>query len=231
MVAELIPAAAEGLPHVLILPPTSAVASSAAEEARYALGNCRLRGRVTLLAGSWLLNLAELRAIQELLEPLGLELTTVVNRCPETLVAAAALGLGAEEPPARRSETGEAPVDGSDGLRIHAGTLRSGEHLQSGDSVLLLGDLNPGARISAGGHILVWGRLRGVAHAGCHGDRSARIVALQMRPLQLRIADAVARGPTEAPPPGQAEQARLLEGEIRIDPADPVWPLAERRRS
>jgi septum site-determining protein MinC len=231
MVAELIPAAAEGLPHVLLLPPSAAVATSAAEEVRYALGDCQLRGSVTLLAGSWLLNLEELRAIQELLEPLGLELSTVVNRCPETLVAAAALGLGAEEPPTCSSEAVEASITGGDGLRIHRGTLRSGEHLQSEDSVLVLGDLNPGARISAAGHILVWGRLRGVAHAGCDGDRSARIVALQMRPLQLRIADAVARGPTEAPPPGQAEQARLLEGEIRIDPADPVWPLAERRRS
>ena len=36
------------------------------------------------------------------------------------------------------------------------------------------------------------GRLRGVAHAGCHGDQQARITALQLRPVQLRIAAAVA---------------------------------------
>jgi septum site-determining protein MinC len=90
--------------------------------------------------------------------------------------------------------------------------------------VLLLGDLNAGARLSATGDILVWGRLRGIAHAGCHGDRQARIVALQLRPLQLRIADAVARGPEEAPAPGLAEQARLVDGEIRIEAAEPFWP-------
>jgi septum site-determining protein MinC len=91
--------------------------------------------------------------------------------------------------------------------------------------VLVLGDVNPGARVSAGGHVLVWGRLRGIAHAGCRGDASARIVALQLRPLQLRIAGAVARGPDDSPPPGVAEQASLVDGVIRLDPAPPIWPL------
>jgi septum site-determining protein MinC len=110
---------------------------------------------------------------------------------------------------------------------VHRGTLRSGDHLQSDGSVLLLGDLNPGARISAGGHVLVWGRLRGVAHAGRQGDRSARIVALQLQPLQLRIADAVARGPQDRPPEGLAEEARLKDGEIQIEPASPIFPLSD----
>jgi septum site-determining protein MinC len=110
---------------------------------------------------------------------------------------------------------------------IHRGTLRSGDHLEAEGTVLVLGDVNPGARVSAGGHVLVWGRLRGVAHAGCRGEQRARIVALQLRPLQLRIASAVARGPEDAPPEGLAEQASLVEGEIiRIDPAEPSWPAA-----
>jgi septum site-determining protein MinC len=50
-------------------------------------------------------------------------------------------------------------------------------------------------------------------------------VALELRPLQLRIADAVARGPEDRPPPGLAEEARLVDGVIRIDPARPSWPL------
>ncbi|MEY3964182.1 MAG: putative septum site-determining protein MinC, partial [Cyanobacteriota bacterium] len=71
-------------------------------------------------------------------------------------------------------------------------------------------------------------RLRGSAHAGCRGDAQARIVALQLRPLQLRIADAVARGPDEAPPAGLAEQAVLSDGAIRLEAASPVWPLGGR---
>ena len=229
MAAELIPAPAPRLPHVLRLPPARSAATAVWEEVRYSLGDCQLRGAVTLDAGAWLLTLDELRGIAVLLEPLGLELGTVVSQLPETLVAAAALGLATEEPASEASGSDEPAGSQGDGLQIHRGTLRSGDHLESEGSVLLLGDLNPGARISAGGHIMVWGRLRGVAHAGCRGERNSRIVALQLRPLQLRIADAVARGPEEAPPPGQAEQARLAGGEIRIDPADPVWPLVERR--
>jgi len=231
MAAELIPATAPRFPHIVRLPTARSTATTACEEVRYALGDCQLRGTVTLDAGVWLLALDELRGIAAQLEPLGLELGTVVSERPETLVAAAALGLDAEEPVADQSESDEAAASPNDGLQIHRGTLRSGDHLQSEGSVLLLGDLNPGARISAAGHILVWGRLRGVAHAGCNGERSARIVALQLRPLQLRIADAVARGPEEAPPAGQAEQAQLVEGEILIDPADPAWPLQERQPS
>jgi septum site-determining protein MinC len=70
----------------------------------------------------------------------------------------------------------------------------------------------------------VWGRLRGSAHAGVHGHEGARIVALQLRPLQLRIADTVARGPEERPQPGLAEQARLEAGEIVIEAADAQMP-------
>ena len=110
-------------------------------------------------------------------------------------------------------------------LMLHRGTVRSGDHIEAAGSLLVLGDVNPGARLSAGGHVLVWGRLRGVAHAGCHGDQGARIVAMGLQPLQLRIADVIARGPQEAPPPGLAEQASLSAGAIRIDPANPSWPL------
>jgi septum site-determining protein MinC len=120
----------------------------------------------------------------------------------------------------------ESPAKPDSDLQVHRGTLRSGDHLETSGSVLLLGDVNPGARISAAGHVLVWGRLRGVAHAGCQGDNFARIVALQLRPLQLRIAGAVARGPEGAPPAGFAEEARIVAGAIQIDPAQPVWPLS-----
>ncbi|MBU6354705.1 MAG: septum site-determining protein MinC, partial [Cyanobacteria bacterium REEB498] len=110
------------------------------------------------------------------------------------------------------------------GLTIHRGTLRAGDHLQVEGSVLVLGDVNPGARVTAGGDVRVWGRLRGVAHAGCQGNGDARIVALQLRPLQLRIAAAVARGPEDLPPVGFCEEALLDNGAIAIRPADPQWP-------
>jgi septum site-determining protein MinC len=208
-------------PHLLRLPARDG-AASALEEVRYALGS-RLppAGPVVLEADRWLLRLPELRQLQELLGSLQLELIRVASLQPETLVAAAALGLQTDPAPSRPSPSATAPGAPAPDLLVHRGTLRAGDHLQGEGSVLLLGDVNPGARISAAGNVLVWGRLRGVAHAGVAGDRGARIVALQLRPLQLRIADVVARGPEGLPPPGLAEQARLVEGEIRIDPAAP----------
>jgi len=233
MAAQLIQASAPRMPHLLQLPPHRGAADLLTEVGYGLPDTLSLHGPVTLLAGDWPLRTRELRQVLERLAARDLVLERVRSSRPESLVAAAALGLETETEP----ETGGQPSDHPDprdqihgrpdDLTIHRGTLRSGDHLQSEGSVLLLGDLNPGARISAGGHVLVWGRLRGVAHAGVRGDRSARIVALQLRPLQLRIADAVARGPQDAPAAGQAEQARLERGEIRIDPADPLWPLSE----
>jgi septum site-determining protein MinC len=148
-------------------------------------------------------------------------------------VAAASLGLvtqlqdpGSETAAEAPNQEPASPAD-PQALTIHQGTLRSGDHLQVEGSVLLLGDVNPGARISAAGDVRVWGRLRGIAHAGCQGNRQARIVALQLRPLQLRIAEAVARGPEDLPPLGYADQAQLVAGGIAIEPAEPIWGLPD----
>ena len=97
--------------------------------------------------------------------------------------------------------------------------MRSGDHLHGDGDVLIYGDVNPGAHVSAGGDVMVWGRLRGTAHAGITGSYGAKIVALHLRPVQLRIADVVARGPDDQPLDGQTEQARIDEGVIVIEPA------------
>jgi len=235
MAAALIPApAGDTGVHRLRLPPPGSSAS-AVEEVRFGLGSTLLRGGVQLESGSWALDCDDLRQIGALLQERGLSLRWLLGGCPTTLVAAAALGLevrATELPEQRAGELVGPPSElpgaagAAEALLIHQGTLRSGDHLQTEGSVLVLGDVNPGARLSAGGHVLVWGRLRGVAHAGREGEGGARIVALQLRPLQLRIADAVARGPEESPPEGMAEEARLVNGEIRIEPASPLWPLS-----
>ena len=231
MAAALIPAQAPGQRHLLRLPDVRGSAG-VLEAVRFGVGSTALQGAVQLHAGDWLLRVRELRAVAELLVAQQLRLEQVLARRPETLVAAAALGLdtqsaAADPEPVASRQLETAASQAKAGLLIHRGTLHSGDHLQSEGSLLLLGDLNPGARISAAGHVLVWGRLRGIAHAGRHGDSSARIVALQLRPLQLRIAAAVARGPAEPPASGMAEMARLVNGEIRIDPASPLWPLSD----
>jgi septum site-determining protein MinC len=229
MAAVLIPAIDPLQSHRLRLP-APVGAGTALEEVQYGLGSIAVHGPVTLEADDWLLRLPELRALLTQLEMRGLRMVGLRSRRRETLVAASALGLVVEWPgePERGGPSDLAQAAAAtpeQALTIHRGTLRSGDHLQTEGSVLLLGDVNPGARISACGHVLVWGRLRGVAHAGRWGERGARIIAMQLRPLQLRIAEAVARGPEDLPPEGLAEQARLVDGEIRIEPASPGWPL------
>lgn len=187
-------------------------------------------GWLELDAGGRRLGAGTLTALSGRLHAAGFGLRPLVSANPHTRVAAAALGIGWCVPLPSAPPQTDAPGHGqvpAGSLTLHRGTVRSGDQLDAPGSLLVLGDVNPGAAVKAGGHVLVWGRLRGIAHAGCHGDDNARIVALQLRPLQLRIADVVARGPEDTPPPGQAEEARLEGGAIRIDAASPIWPLSD----
>ena len=103
---------------------------------------------------------------------------------------------------------------------FHQGTVRSGEYIESPGDLLILGDVNPGANVSAEGNIIIWGRLLGIAHAGSKGNSKAKISALQLSPVQLRIAKKVARGPKEKTQFGLAEQARIDSEEIIISPLE-----------
>ena len=236
MGAELIPSGAGRGYQRLVLPDGQATGSSlgsALSLVQAALGQAALSqapvGPMELVAGTWPLTLRELRAITAGAEAHGWKLVALSSCNRRTLVAARGLGLEARYQDPTPSQGGETePSEGSPQparqLTVHQGTLRSGDHLEAEGTLLVLGDVNPGARISAGAHVLVWGKLRGIAHAGHRGDQTARIVALQLRPLQLRIANAVARGPEGLPPDGFAEEARLVDGVIQIDPAPPNWP-------
>ena len=106
---------------------------------------------------------------------------------------------------------------------FHQGTVRSGEYLDTSGDLLILGDVNPGAIVSAEENIIIWGRLLGIAHAGSKGNDQATISALQLRPVQLRIANKVARGPKDTPQLGLAEQAKIDSEEIIILPLDSMY--------
>jgi septum site-determining protein MinC len=233
MSVELIPSADRMQPHRLKLPPWTLAGDPVAEVRDALLLAPDLTGSLTLICGPWPLRVGDFRRMLDLLQAASLRLHAVCCEEEGTWVAAASLGLALEPPPCLSpppgdgAETDPRQSSPSPALAIHQGTLRSGDHRHATGSLLVLGDVNPGAQISADGHVLVWGRLRGIAHAGRSGDRTAQIVALHLHPLQLRIADQVARGPAEAPPPGLAEKAHLVGGTIQIDPAAPFWPLAD----
>lgn len=77
-------------------------------------------------------------------------------------------------------------------------TLRSGQSLTADGNIVIIGDVNPGSEIKAVGDITVWGILGGIAHAGLEGNKYARIRALKMNAIQIRIADVFARRPDSA---------------------------------
>jgi len=86
------------------------------------------------------------------------------------------------------------PVMSLPATLYHRGTLRGGRSLQQVGSVVVVGDVNPGAELVASGDIVVFGALRGTAHAGAQGDAAARVYALELTPTQLRIATFIASG-------------------------------------
>jgi septum formation inhibitor MinC len=99
----------------------------------------------------------------------------------------------------------------------HRGTLRGGQALHNLGNLVVIGDVNPGAELVASGDIVVFGALRGVAHAGAQGDRSARVIALELAPTQLRIATLIATSDAGTKPRGP-EHASIADERIVVVP-------------
>ena len=172
--------------------------------------------------GDWLLGCADLEQLQELLQQYNLNPVALRSAEPRTIVAGAALGFMAQPQmpaPQRPRQSPQQHQDRGEKAYLYEGCLRSGDCLEHGATVVVLGDVNPGAQIRAAGDVIVWGRLRGMAHAGSRGNATARIAALQLQPQQVRIASTTALGPGEHGPPGQPEQAVQRNGQIVIEAA------------
>lgn len=75
--------------------------------------------------------------------------------------------------------------------KFHKGSLRSGQKIEFEGSLVIIGDVNPGAEVIAGENIVVVGDLRGMAHAGAKGNRDAIIEAVEITATQLRIGDII----------------------------------------
>lgn len=83
--------------------------------------------------------------------------------------------------------------------QFYKGTLRSGQLLETESSVVILGDVNPGGKVIACGNVIVLGSLKGNIFAGANGNENAFVVALDMEPMQIKIADVIARCSDSSP--------------------------------
>lgn len=97
-------------------------------------------------------------------------------------------------------------------------TVRGGQEIKTESSVMVFGNVNPGAQIIAGGNIDIRGTCRGYVHAGAFGDENAFVVADRLMPMQIRIADIIARSPDNMEQTDHAERASIKNGHIVFEP-------------
>ena len=96
-------------------------------------------------------------------------------------------------------------------------TVRSGQAIHHASNVVVLGDVNPGAEIVAGGDIIVWGVLRGMVHAGYPDNEQALVCSLHLAPVQLRIAHLLSRPPEGLEVQPRPEVASIRQGQIVVE--------------
>ncbi len=183
-------------------------------------------GRAALDVGPRPLDEARIRQARDLLARYRVDLWAVRGTAEATIVATVRAGLSpllGPEGEAHRAELSgereEPPVPPAGGLVVER-TVRSGQRIEHPGDVIIIGDVHAGAEIIAGRHVIVWGKLHGVVHAGALGDESAVVCALDLAPTQLRIADHIARSPEERRRRPVPEMARVHRGRIEAIP----WP-------
>lgn len=105
---------------------------------------------------------------------------------------------------------------------FYKGTLRSGQVIECESSLIVLGDVNPGAKIIAKGNIVVLGSLKGNAYAGATGDENAFVAALDMDPVQIKIGNIIGRSADKGPLSAIKNRRKTLEPQIAVVSEDAI---------
>jgi septum site-determining protein MinC len=183
-----------------------------------------LRGaRLAIDVGSHVLKVADMSRLRSEILDRELSLWALLSESPTTIQTAQTLGLATRITKPRPELTVARPetnLQGGEQAVLFQRTLRSGFTIQYPGHVIVIGDINPGAEITAGGDIIVWGRVRGMVHAGAQGNAEAVICALDLSPTQLRIAGKIAVTPQRRGKL-QPEMARLRDGQVVAELWDP----------
>ncbi len=98
--------------------------------------------------------------------------------------------------------------------KFYTKTVRSGQLLESEGNIVIVGDVNPGAELVAEGNIVVMGTVKGRVHAGSKGNRDAIVVAMNLSPIQLRIADLITRSPDEDESHGKVPEIAYIKDDL-----------------
>ncbi|HEX2910033.1 MAG TPA: septum site-determining protein MinC [Chloroflexia bacterium] len=175
--------------------------------------------------GTRILQEGELEELRDALVRNEIELATIISGAQATRNLAKKAGITYKLPnnenthPSRVESAPGAPFDSAEALFIRR-TLRGGQTIQHHSDVIVLGDVNPGAEIIAGGNVIVWGTVRGKIQAGVVAPGEGAIIcALSLKPSQLGIANIVAVGNQEVidGPELGPEMARIQEDTIILE--------------
>ena len=176
-------------------------------------------GKVALEVQDRKLSQAEIRRLRRVIESNGVTVWAILGTNQATRKMVEKAGL-ATELPSRQSEKAEVKSEESSflagtGLLVQR-TLRSGQAVCHSGHVVIIGDVNPGSEVIAGGDVIVWGRLRGIVHAGAGGDEKRCVCALDLSPTQLRIGNHIARPPEDKRrrKVSQPERAFVSDGQL-----------------
>jgi septum site-determining protein MinC len=176
-----------------------------------------MRGaKLAIDVGNQVLKAVDLGHLRSEISEKGMFLWAVLSTSPTTEVTAQTLGLATRlskpRPDLTAAKIETALHEGEEAILMQR-TLRSGFRVQYKGHVVVIGDVNPGAEIIASGSVVVWGRLRGLVHAGAEGNEQATVCALDLSPTQLRIAGKIAATPTRR---GKVlpETAHLLNDQV-----------------
>jgi septum site-determining protein MinC len=178
-----------------------------------------LGGRVALKVRDRPLATEDLQTIGAVFQQAGMSLWAVEGSHPTTHLTAGAMGLetalGVRVPSSAPSEE---PLSHKElpGIVVRR-TLRAGQEVEYAGHVTMVGDVNPGSEIVAGGDIIVWGKLRGMVYAGALGDDTAVVCALQLMPSQIRIGAHIATPPDRVRPPKIPEMASVQGDTIVVE--------------
>ena len=177
--------------------------------------------RLALDVSSQVLHVNDLVDLRDQLSERGIFLWAVLSQSPTTEQTAQLLGLAtriSKPRPEEARQTASSEDAGDETSLFINRTLRSGTRIEFPGHVVVLGDVNPGAEIIADGNVIIWGRLRGMVHAGSNGNTQAVICALDLSPTQLRIAGEVSAtlSPQESPKPefARINQHGKLQAEV-----------------
>ncbi len=148
--------------------------------------------RLAMDVGSQILKVNDLIDLRDHLSERNVSLWAVVSDSPTTEQTSQLLGLATRISKPRPEEQRQFIDTITDDTALFINkTIRSGTRIEFPGHIVIVGDINPGAEIVAEGNVIIWGRVRGMIHAGSKGDRSAFICALDLSANQLRIADEV----------------------------------------